>query len=413
MKIPRVKIYMKFKYLLKSFFKNYHNSKLNIENVIKSNLNHNFIIFTGMCRTGFLVILEYLKDKYPEKKEILICSYNLKEMVDIARLKDFKIKLIDIHHKSGVMNLDVIKDNITNNTSAILFTNMFNDKNILFDLKDLCKNKNILLIEDNAIYYGNYFLDGNKKIYSGSIGDVALLSFGIMKNVSALFGGAIVTSNPEIFKYTEKKIESYSEFPKFIYIKQIILFIMLKFFLSKYIYNLFFFYVIKFATLNNISILLKAIYPSLKFERKSKIPKFYHSKISKTSVKIIDQIFNDKNNFEVDELRKKNNGIYSDLLAKNKNIQLINITDTNFQNFLDFPILVKNKVDLVNYLLKMGLETRVYFYPNCEDIIDHNNNKNSNYFEENLICLPSHSEINENKIKDYCKEINNFYQKKS
>ena len=133
---------MKFKYLLKSFFKNYNNSKLNIENVIKSNLNHNFIIFTGMCRTGFLVILEYLKDKYPEKKEILICSYNLKEMVDIARLKDFKIKLIDIHHKSGVMNLDAIKDNITNNTSAILFTNMFNDKNILFDLKDFCKNKN-------------------------------------------------------------------------------------------------------------------------------------------------------------------------------------------------------------------------------------------------------------------------------
>ena len=59
----------------------------------------------------------------------------------------------------------------------------------------------------------------------------------------------------------------------------------------------------------------------------------------------------------------------------------------------------------------MGLETRVYFYPNCEDFIDHNNYKNSNYFEENLICLPSHSEINENKIKDYCKEINNFYQK--
>ena len=64
----------------------------------------------------------------------------------------------------------------------------------------------------------------------------------------------------------------------------IILFLMLKFFLSKYIYNLFFFYVIKFATLNNISILLKAIYPSLKFERKSKIPKFYHSKNGITKI---------------------------------------------------------------------------------------------------------------------------------
>ena len=39
-----------------------------------------------MCRTCFIVILEFLKAKYPTKNKILICSYNLEEMIEIAKL---------------------------------------------------------------------------------------------------------------------------------------------------------------------------------------------------------------------------------------------------------------------------------------------------------------------------------------
>jgi hypothetical protein len=33
---------------------------------------------------------------------------------------------------------------------------MFNNIGELIMLKELCENKNILLVEDNAIYYGNF-----------------------------------------------------------------------------------------------------------------------------------------------------------------------------------------------------------------------------------------------------------------
>ena len=50
--------------------------------------------------------------------------------------------------------------------------------------------KKYLLIEDNAIYLGNYTILNNQK-YAGSFGDVSLLSFGIMK-IIILFMGAHV-----------------------------------------------------------------------------------------------------------------------------------------------------------------------------------------------------------------------------
>ena len=50
-------------------------------------------------------------------------------------------------------------------------------------------------------------MDFTKK-YAGSFGDVSLFSFGIMKNVSAFYGGALLTSNYEIYSFANKKIFS-------------------------------------------------------------------------------------------------------------------------------------------------------------------------------------------------------------
>ena len=89
------------------------------------------------------------------------------------------------------------------------------------------------------------------------------------------------------------------------------------------------------------------------------------------------------------------------------------IQDYDFQNFLDFPIIVKNKRALAVYLFKKGLETRFHFYENCEDLINNKkNNINSKYFENHLICLPSHGAINKILIDKYCSEIENFNKKK-
>ena len=39
-------------------------------------------------------------------------------------------------------------------------------------------------------------------------------------------------------------------------------------------------------------------------------------------------------------------------------------------------------------------------------------NRNADFFESNLICLPSHSDIDEKKAREYCKQIENFYKTK-
>ena len=102
-------------------------------------------------------------------------------MVNIAQNLDYSIKFCDIDKKTNFIDLKKLRLLISNKTKAIVLTNMFNDFEQALKLKALTRKKNILLIEDNAIYFDNFKKKGNKKIYSGSIGDFSLYSFNIMK----------------------------------------------------------------------------------------------------------------------------------------------------------------------------------------------------------------------------------------
>ena len=119
-------------------------------------------------------------------------NYNLKEMTDIVSFCGFKLVFINLN-KNCSINFKDLKSKIRKKTSAIVCTNMFNNLNDSLKLRKICKKNKIYLIEDNAIYFGNNEKLNNKKIFAGSIGDTSIFSFGLMKRLSSIDGGAIAT----------------------------------------------------------------------------------------------------------------------------------------------------------------------------------------------------------------------------
>ena len=111
------------------------------------------------------------------------------------------------------MNLKELKKRISTQTAAILLTNMFNSSEHSLNLQKISKKYKIPLIEDNAIFFGNYFFKNNKKKYAGSIGEVSIGSFGIMKNICALYGGYIATNNKNLSDILVKNYK-FENFPK-------------------------------------------------------------------------------------------------------------------------------------------------------------------------------------------------------
>ena len=413
MKYFRINIYLKIKHYLFSFFIKENNFKKNLDHAFKKSVQKKYFIFTSQLRVAFLILLKYLKFKFPEKNEIIFSSYNLAEMVNVSKNLNYKIKFCDLDYDTGFFNIKDLKKKINKKTIAVVLTNMFNSYEDTIFIRNLCKQKKIILIEDNAIFFDNYKIVKNKKIYSGSFGTYSLYSFNIMKNISALYGGGVSTNDVFFKEFASREIKEYSNFPNSLIIKQSITYLILKVLSNAFFYKLLFFKIIKYAHLKNNLFLLKLFYPSLKFSQK-KFPNYYFTKISGISKKMVYlQLQDTKSRALNHKMRKDKNIYYHKELQKRKinGIKLFPIKDFNFQNLVDFPILVKDKKNLNKFLLNCGIETRTVYYKNCKKIFNIENKKSSTAekYENEIICLPNHRKISKKYIDYIVDAISNFY----
>ena len=415
MRIFRIKIYLYFFTFIYVFFeKKIKESALSF--YFRQRINKRFYFYTSQLRSSFLILLLYLKEKYKNKNEILICSYNLKEMVNIAYQLRYKIIFYDIG-VNGTPSIDEIKKKINAKTSCVLLTNIYNDFNFSNKLKKICKERKVTLIEDSAISFDSFSIKNKKKIYSGSFGDYSLFSFNIMKNISALYGGAIATNDRNFINYANNLLnkKNYS-FSKLLYIRQILIYLLLKLFSINFLYKYFFYYLFYFSNKYKIKFIETLIYPSLRFKM-IQIPYYYFSRIVPFSKKLIYfQLKNIKQRDENHKIRKQNNIYYFKKIKQLNlgNIKAINISDFNFQNFLDFPVLFNDKNSIHNYLLIKGFETKKINYFNCSKFFKSkikNNFKNSEMFENELLCFPNNNKINHRYIDKLFNEIKEFYKK--
>ena len=89
---------------------------------------------------------------------------------------------------------------------------------------------------------------------------------------------------------------------------------------------------------------------------------------------------------------------------------MIPINDFNFQNFMDFPILVKDKYKLNKFLLTKGIELRSIYYVNCSKLFKMKNKySNAEKYEKEILCLPNHKKIKKEYIIFIVNCINEFY----
>ena len=136
MKIFRIKIYLTILTFLKSIFPN--NNNLNkIDRIFLSQTKKKYLVYTSQLRSSFLLVLMYLKKKFKSKNEVIILSYNLKEMINIISKLKLKVIFCDIDLKSGSMKLDDLKRKTTSNTLCIVLTNIFTSYKSSVEIKVL------------------------------------------------------------------------------------------------------------------------------------------------------------------------------------------------------------------------------------------------------------------------------------
>ena len=108
----------------------------------------------------------------------------------------------DIDLKTYHMSIDSIKKMYSDKVKAIIYPHLFGNMSDTSTIKEFCKDKNIVFIEDACQSLGSSY----NGVVAGSIGDISTLSFNANKVVAGISGGgAIITDgDTEIFKKLRK-----------------------------------------------------------------------------------------------------------------------------------------------------------------------------------------------------------------
>lgn len=110
---------------------------------------------------------------------------------------NLKLKFVDINIETLNIDVEKLKDAITEKTRAIFAVNLLGNPNQFKEILDICEQNSIILLEDNCESMGaNY--EGKKL---GTIGLIGTYSTFYSHHLCTMEGGVTVTDDEELYHY--------------------------------------------------------------------------------------------------------------------------------------------------------------------------------------------------------------------
>lgn len=160
------------------------------EEALARYVNRRFAVTTGSGKGALYLILKTLSRRSP-KREVVLPAYTDAGLILSIQKAGCIPRLCDISLEYLNFSLRNLERSISQETLAVVLTEMFGFSSPLEELLAYLKTKKIPTIEDSAQSFGG----GYQGRRFGSLGDVSFVSFGKGKNLPTFGGGAILTDD--------------------------------------------------------------------------------------------------------------------------------------------------------------------------------------------------------------------------
>ncbi len=159
------------------------------------------VILTGSGRAGFRLLLECAG--FPPGSEIIFPAYTFHVMPVVAAECGLRPVFADVDPGTWNITPESLQARITERTRAIVPTHLFGVPAPMEEISAIAREKGLMVIADCAHALGARYRD--KPV--GTIGDAALFTFAMSKNLPCWGGGAVVTRDHALAARMRERIE--------------------------------------------------------------------------------------------------------------------------------------------------------------------------------------------------------------
>ena len=132
--------------------------------------------------------------------EVIVPDFTMAATANAVILTGASPVFVEIEEESLCLDLDKVKEAMSENTKAVIHVSLNGKAGDIEGLRELCKEKNIHLIEDAAQSLGS--LHNGKHL--GTFGILGTLSFSMPKIITTGQGGAVITDDEDLYKKVKK-----------------------------------------------------------------------------------------------------------------------------------------------------------------------------------------------------------------
>ena len=128
--------------------------------------------------------------------EVIVSSITFAASANCVRYMGATVRFADIRPDTLNIDIESVKSLINEHTKAIVAVDFTGQAVCLDELRKICDENSLMLIEDAAHSIGTWY----KGRPVGSIADITTFSFHPVKTVTAGEGGACMTNNPDLYE---------------------------------------------------------------------------------------------------------------------------------------------------------------------------------------------------------------------
>ena len=368
-----------------------------LEEEFKKYFNVKYAFSFNSGRSSLFAILKSLNLK--EKDEILIQSFTCNAVANPIIWNKLKPIYVDSNKDDFNINIFDLEKKITSKSKIVIVQHTFGLPADLDSIIKICKENNLILIEDCAHCLGAKYK--NKLV--GTFGDFAFFSFSRDKVISSVYGGMVIINSSE-YGENLKKIRDQFPFPSYYFIFQQLIHPILLNFIVLPTYNLFKIGKVLLIFFQNTKILSKAVH---KKEKRGEMPNYFPKKMPNgLAILALNQF---KKIEKFNSHRKKIAEIYyeklkdTQFILPKKFIERENI-------FLRFTIRDNNSKEIIKKLWSKNILIGDWYTSpvapidtNLEKLEYINDCPNSKLLSEETLNLPTHINIKEKEVKKIIK----------
>jgi dTDP-4-amino-4,6-dideoxygalactose transaminase len=316
-------------------------------------------ILVPQARFGLYLALRQL---IKPGQEVILSPYTIYDVVNMVICAGGRPVFADIERETCNIDLREVVRLTNSRTAAVITTHLHGLASGIEELAKFCKEKGIPLIEDAAQAFGAYV---NGKAV-GSFGDVAIFSFGRVKNVNSFYGGAVVCRDRAVAAGIRAALAELPYEATGRLVKRVAQCLLADLLTHPVIFRSLTFWIFRYACLREVQSVNKLVQTEDDPVPRTEIPEVYKRRITPMQARLIDAQL-DRVDAQADA-RIARARRYDEGLAGLQQVMVPPLRQDYSHIYLSYPIQVLDRWDLVKFMMRHGRDVSVQHITNTADL---------------------------------------------